>query len=123
MTVCQHPVDVNPMEPLDPPQPEKAGVSQAHGARMMFPTVKSSMLVDTRPVLSQQAQGGRLTAPADRAFPYRCVVMQEDHRGWMVLCIFEMRTDTEADEAGLEMCTEPYDVGVTAMHYYVGEVA
>jgi len=73
---------------------------------------------------SQQASGGRISAPVDRNYPFRCIVLECDERGlWAIASIFEMATFEVADMTGMELCTEPYSPGVTAMHYYVGEVA
>lgn len=81
---------------------------------------------------SPQARG-RLTAEfANRAYPWRVVIMVEGGRtlagddvpGWAIYQVYEERTEAEAIAAGesdaLEMLEEP---GVTNAHYYVGEVA
>lgn len=72
---------------------------------------------------SQQASGGRISAPVNDGYPFRCIVWECRWGEWRVAEIFEWSTFAGADLAGLETCAEPYPDGVTAMHYYVGEVA
>lgn len=76
---------------------------------------------------------GRLTADsANRAYPWRVVIMAEGGRtlagetaiGWAIYQVYEERSEAEAarsgEETALELLDEP---GVTNVHYYVGEVA
>jgi len=71
---------------------------------------------------SLQAAGGRVRAPADPAYPFRAVILECTEQGaWRIGCVFECQTAEVADEMAMEMCTEPYEAGVVAMHYYVGE--
>lgn len=73
--------------------------------------------------ISLQASGGRHLAPADPNYPFRAVVLeQHETRGWRRLAIFECATEAEANDLGMDMCTEPYEAGIVAMHFYVGEV-
>jgi hypothetical protein len=75
---------------------------------------------------SMQAAGGRHLAPAVPGYPFRCLVW-ECHDGdlgpfWKLAEVFEMPTLEMAELYGLDACTEPYPIGVTAMHYVIGEV-
>jgi len=71
--------------------------------------------------LSQQATGRQF--PRADAYPFRVMVWEARGEDWTLTEIFEWETLAGAELAGLETCTEPYPAGVTAMHYYVGEVA
>lgn len=72
---------------------------------------------------SAQAAGGRHLAPANPNYPWRVVIFQEDALGWWRSSVFEMASFAEAEFEAMDICTEPYDRGVTAMHYVIGEVA
>lgn len=71
--------------------------------------------------ISLQAAGGRVSEPADPNHPWRVLVFEQHQDGfWTLSSIFEMSTFDIADMTGMEICTEPYDAGVIAMHYVVG---
>lgn len=73
--------------------------------------------------VSLQASGGRHLAPFDQSYPVRALIWECLSDGaWRLACVFECQSLEVADEMAMEMCTEPYEAGVTAMHYVVGEV-
>lgn len=74
--------------------------------------------------LSLQASGNRLNWPSDPAFPWRTAIFEQRADGtWTLSSVFEMSTAEHAEMTALEICTEPYDDGIVAMHYVVGRAA
>lgn len=72
---------------------------------------------------SLQASEGRHLAPFDPVYPVRALIWECLSDGaWRLSCVFECQTLEVAEETAMEMCTEPYEAGVTAMHFVVGEV-
>lgn len=75
---------------------------------------------------SHQASGGRHLAPAMPGYPIRVCIWEQhsaEAGGWRLTEVFEARDFAEAEFEALEVCTEPYPDGVSAMHYVIGEVA
>lgn len=66
---------------------------------------------------------GRVLWPRDHNYPWRVMIWEERGTEWRLIEVFEEKSFAYAEEQGMNCCTEPWAEGVTAMHYYVGEVA
>lgn len=77
---------------------------------------------------SLQAAGGRVSAPADPSFPFRCVFLMQHSDGyWTVATVFEMATEQDCHHEANELLSS-YGAEIASgelldIHYYVGEVA
>lgn len=79
---------------------------------------------------SQQASHGRHLAPVAAPYVWRAIVWEERFAGsdvwpaeWRIAFIFDMACQLDAEHFALDACTEPWEPGVTGMHYVIGEVA
>lgn len=72
---------------------------------------------------SQQAGGNRHLAPVSAPCVWRAVVWREDRLGYEMAYVFDMACEKDAEMFALDATTEPWEPGVTAMYYVIGEVA
>lgn len=71
---------------------------------------------------SLQASGSRRFEPAISPYVWRVLVWAERADGWRLEMVFDDISERDADDAGLDAVTEPWALGVIAMHYVVGRV-
>lgn len=71
---------------------------------------------------SLQAAGGRHLAPAVSPYVWRALVWAERNSEWRLDMVFDVSSNEEAELLALDAVTEPWESGVTAMHFIIGEV-
>lgn len=71
---------------------------------------------------SLQAAGGRHLAPAVSPYVWRALVWAERDGQWILDMVFDMPSFEGAEMAALDATTEPWEPGVTNMHFIIGEV-